>query len=169
MVDLIIALILLAGLATGLSRGIMRQAWALAALAVAAYLAGYVYVPVARLIDDFITSDSASKLLGFCISYGVASAVFSGPVDAMRRRRSKEERKAERQNDSAGERLGAGVLGVLETLCGVQVTSAVLLTYPIFGLDAWIKDSRILAAIFNQLPIMMSLLPSEFQHVLELF
>lgn len=177
MVDLIIALIFLGGFVSGIGRGVIRQAWALAALGVATYVAGYVYVPVADFIAGFtagfLDSENAIRLLGFFAAFGFTSAIFSIPVEARshgrRRERGQGQADEGRQAPLIGERFSAGILGVLESLGGVQAAAAVFLTYPILGWESWVKDSTILRTIFTELPLMISLLPSDIRGVFTMF
>lgn len=165
MVDAIVVFLLFVMFLSGLSRGTLRQLWSLAVLAISTYLAGHLYRSFTGLTGRFLSGETASNLAAFVLVYVVVSAVLSGPIEILLRINRE-------QWDTGGggsDRLAGAILGIIEGVGLIEVGAAVILTYPVLGWDGWLKASKLVAAFFSQWPLMMPLLPSEFQKVLEIF
>jgi uncharacterized membrane protein required for colicin V production len=163
MVDAILLFIVLMSFFSGLGRGLLRQVWALAVLALAVYMASHVYLNFTGLIGRFTSSDDVSKLASFVLTYGILSAVLNASMDMLVFRR----REDEKRRPTPADQLSGGALGALEGIGSIQVGAAVLMTYPVLGWEGWITSSNVIKAIFDQIPLMMPLLTQEFQHVVE--
>ena len=150
-------------LMSGLSRGTRRQLWALAVLAMSTFVSGNVYTAFLPFTRLFIESESGSRFAAFALVYIIVSVVLSAAIDALMihdRRRDDDLEPADR--------LAGAVLGVVEAAGVAEVLAALVLTYPVLHWDEWVLGSDLVSKIFRQWPVMLSLLPSEFQHVLEL-
>ncbi|MBM3135872.1 MAG: CvpA family protein [Chloroflexi bacterium] len=162
--DIIIVLILAASVLGGLGRGTLRAIWALVAVVISALAAGLLYQPIGSLIFAIFGHPNASKVLGFCIAYGLVNAVVNVPVHWW----------SSRENwtmpGCAGcwDRLVAGAVGLVEGIATVELGLIVLIKYPIWILGRAALESVIGQRLLANLPFMFRLLPDTFRSVLEL-
>lgn len=162
--DVIFLFFMFMMLLSGLARGAPRQAWSLAVLAVSTYLSGNVYSAFVNVTRPFVQNEVGSRFTSFVLVFIIVSALLNAPIDALVTRGRR------RANDVApGNRLAGGVLGVIEAIGVAEVSAALILTYPVLNWDGWVRSSGLIKNVLIQWPIMLSLLPSEFQHVIEVF
>ncbi len=165
MVDGIILFFLFVMFITGFSRGTLRQLWSLVVLALATYLSGNFYPSFTDLVRTSIPDPTGANLVSCILVFGVVSGILNGVVDAgARLRRERGDKKPGFVDRSVG-----SILGVIEAIGFVQVAAAVLVAFPVLGLDRWVETSKLLGAFFNIVPVMMPLLPGPFQQILLLF
>ena len=164
MVDGIILFFLFVMFITGFSRGTLRQLWSLVVLALATYLSGNLYPSVTDLVRASIPDSTGANVVSFVLIFGVVSAVLNVGADFVTRlRRERGEKKLGFFDRSLG-----SILGVIEAIGFVEVAAAVLIAFPVLGLDGWVATSNLLGAFFNIMPV-VPLLPATFQRILLLY
>lgn len=163
MADTIIVLFMLVMFIIGWVRGIARRLWALAALCIAVYLSGLLYTSFIGLAYMVVADDAGSRLLSFVGVYIILSAVLSVPADLLLRRLTGEES----ARLGIGERIAAGIVGVVEAAGVTQVAAAILTAFPVLGLDDIVKSSRAIRVLFDQWAFMMPLLPAELHMIFD--
>jgi uncharacterized membrane protein required for colicin V production len=163
MSDAIVLLFLFGMFMSGLGRGTLRQLWSLAVLALSTFLSGNLYLAFIHLTGRFIQSEDGSKLASFVLVFMVISGILNGPFDFLVRHVTR------REDDGTGfgDRMAAGVLGVIEAVGTVQVAAALLIAYPVLGWDNWVRASNVISTMISQALFMGPLLPFDLRVVLE--
>lgn len=156
--DILLLVLLAVPTIGGLFRGLVKSALALVGIILGVFLAGQFYDTVGGWLG-FISSTDAANVVGFLIVFlvtiivanllgnllkNVLSMTLLGWVD----------------------RLGGAVFGFL---LGAVFLSAILATWAkFFGSDA-ITESFIASALLDKFPLIMGLLPEEFDAVRDFF
>lgn len=165
MIDGFILFVLFVMFVVGFSRGTLHELWSLAVLALSTYLSGSLYLSFTDLAGRFILNENGSRLASFALVFIVVSSVLNGPVEALiRHRRGRWDEKS-----SFADRTAGSILGVVEAIGTIEVAASVLTAFPVLTWDGWVASSHLLGTFFSQWPLMMPLLPSTFQSVLQLF
>ena len=157
--DIIILILLLASIFGGLISGLIRSVFSLAGLIVGIVLAGRYYETLAEYMT-FISNETASRVLAFIIIFfivaviafllgalltKVASAITLGWVN----------------------RLGGAVLGLFLGALFVGAILAVCIKFSI--LSGTISESVLASILTDRLPLVLALLPDEFDAVSQFF
>jgi membrane protein required for colicin V production len=157
--DIIIIVILVISLVTGLRTGIIKAVLLLAGVVIGVILAGRYYLPLADNLT-FIPHEGATKILAFAIILiatmivatiigtlltKIASALLLGWIN----------------------RLGGAVLGLV--LGGIFCGAALAIWVKFIGIAGVIADSAIAPILLKYLPLVLALLPGEFDVVRSFF
>ena len=153
--DIVIIAVLIPGAFTGLRIGLIKASLSLAGLIVGINLAGRYYLTLAEQLT-FIPQEKVSQIVGFaiillCIMLIVGlltrliSMVMSGWVN----------------------RLGGIVFGLTISALSVSILLAIWVKF--FGMSQIVSDSGLASLLLNQLPIVLALLPSEFDVIRSFF
>jgi uncharacterized membrane protein required for colicin V production len=164
MINIIILLYLAVMFTSGFARGIGRQLWSLAVLGLSTIVAGNVYGAFSGLVIRYVHDEAGSRFLSFVLVFAVVSAIVSWPVEVIFFRSQPKREK----DEGIPDRMAAGALGILEGIGLVEVASIILLTFPVFGLDALVRSSSLAYQFLRQIGMIVPLLPSQFAQVLKL-
>ena len=154
--DLLIGLILLAGLIAGMARGTLRELWSLFTLAVATFFAGQLYPTAGAAIHGFVADANLSDFLGFAAFFVMILGLLNGPVDLVIH-------DWQVMFPRAVDRTLGGLLAVFEAAGVAEVLALLLTTYPVLHLDASARGSALARLMVGNWPVMLALLPPEFQ------
>jgi uncharacterized membrane protein required for colicin V production len=161
MVDGIILFFVFAMFIVGFSRGALHQFWSLAVLAVATYLSGFLSPSLVGYLDVYIPNPVAARLVSFVFVFIVSGGLLNIARTWMGGR-------ADETSDFA-DRSAGSVLGIVEAIGTIEVAAALLVTYPVLSLDTWITSSKVVGMLLDYAPVMLPLLPANFQGILLLF
>jgi len=164
LINAIVLFWLVAMFIAGFLSGTMRQLWSLAVVAISTVVAGSLYLSFIGFTSRFVSNDNGAKVLSFIIVFFAISFVLGGPVAAIIGRTGSRPRYALGFDDA----LGGGILGVIIAISLIEVAAVVIITYPVLGWSGWIKSSTLIQEFFIQFPIMMPLMPKEFQQAFQL-
>lgn len=144
----------------GLKRGLVKTILPLVGLIAGVFLAGQYYVSVAEWLFD--SPGGAAKAAAFSIVVGavvllasVLAKLVAGVLSLLLL--------------GWADRLGGGLFGLS---IGVVVAGAVLALmakFPLIGLDRVIMDSSLASVLLERFPLILSLLPEEFDSVRSFF
>lgn len=157
--DVVIIILLAAGVFTGLMTGLIRTALSLAGVIVGVVLAGHFYLPLAERLT-FIAQKGVANVVAFAIIFiavmviavalaallrWAVSAVMLGWID----------------------HLGGAILGLLlgAIFCGALL--AILGKY--IGMGDVISHSKLATILLDRIPVVFALLPAEFSSVRSFF
>ena len=142
--------------------GIIREVVTVIALVVGVLAAGFYYDDLAEDVLLFIDNDTAANVMAFLVLFGamalagqlaafllkqVAGLLFLGWLD----------------------HLAGAAFGLLKGLILVEVFLILFTTYPYFGLGDAIRGSAIAPLFLDGGPVLLKLLPSEFDSAVEAF
>lgn len=160
--DIVIIVVLIISFLGGLTRGIIGTVLPLAGLVVGIWLAGSYHGTVAGWLDGVIKNESWADVAGYAIivvlaliaSWVIASIlgkfvrlIFMGWID----------------------RLAGAALGLVLGAVLVGAALAALLKFQVFGVGNVIEDSGLAAVLLKYFPMVLELLPEEFESVREFF
>jgi len=157
--DIVIIIIVIASLVGGVKNGLIKSILSLVGVIVGVVLAGNYYLLLAEMLS-FIPHEGAAKIAAFAIIlvlvmvvFGIIAQLLTKLVSAL----------------LLGwvNRLGGAIAGVL---LGALFCGAFLAIWAKFmGMSGAIADSEIAPILLNYFPIVLSLLPSEFDPVRSFF
>jgi len=142
--------------------GFIREVVTVIAFVVGVLAAGFYYDDLARDVLLFIDDDTAASVLAFVVLFGAmalagqlaaillkqtASLLFLGWLD----------------------HLAGAAFGLLKGLILVEVFLILFTTYPYLGLDDTIRGSAIAPLFLDRGPVLVTLLPGEFDRAVEAF
>jgi membrane protein required for colicin V production len=157
--DIVIIIVLIVSVFSGLKNGIIKSVLSLAGLIIGVVLAGRYYLPLAEKLS-IIPHEGATKIIAFVIILGVVMTIFwiigellTKVISAI----------------MLGwvNRLGGAILGVV--LGGISCGAALAIWVKFMGMAGAIADSAIAPVLINYFPVVLSLLPSEFDPVRSFF
>ncbi|MGQ9572946.1 MAG: CvpA family protein [Dehalococcoidia bacterium] len=142
--------------------GIIREVVTVLALVVGVLAAGFYYNDLAQDVLLFIDDDTAANVLAFVMLFG--SAALGGQLAAFLLKQV------------AGllclgwlDHLAGAAFGFLKGLILVEVFLILFTTYPYLGLGDAIRGSAIAPLFLDRGPVLLKLLPSEFNDAVEAF
>ncbi len=150
-----IALLVILGIATlwGLRKGLIGVVIPLVGLVVGIFLAGVFYASIAEGI--FNSEAAIAKVAGFLIVLvavmvvaSLVSKVLTGMLSMIML--------------GWANRLAGGALGLVLSGVLLGVVLALVASFPIGGLDSTVRDSALAALLVERFPLVLSLLPEEF-------
>lgn len=156
--DIVLLLAIAGAVFNGFTSGLVRTALGLVGLVAGVLLGGRYYLSVADLLG-FIPNDAVTKivafLLIFCISIGAANLLGAFLAKGLR------------FLPFVGclDRLAGAVLGLLMGSATAAVVVALLVRFPLPGLEAAAKQSALAPYLLDYLPFMLALLPPEFEGI----
>ena len=148
----------------GLKRGLFATAWGLITLAVSTFVAGLVYPVAGLLITTLNPPPNGAPLLGFLFVYLFTTLLVVTPVEFFIRGRH-----IEVVLPGCQDHLVGGALGVVQGLAFAQVMLILVAHFPVLGIEAVLRDSVIAQSMLGGVPVMLKLLPPEFQDVILFF
>jgi membrane protein required for colicin V production len=135
--------------------GFIREVVTIVTVVLGVVLAGLFYEQLADDIGTFIDSERAARTVAFLVIFGTVA--LAGQVAAMLLK------------ETAGllmlgtfDHLAGAVFGLAKGVVIVQVLLILFATYPSLGLDDAISDSELSPMFTEQAPILLQVLPAEF-------
>lgn len=135
--------------------GLIREVVTIVSALLGIVVAGLFYEPLADDIGTFIDSERAARIAAFLAIFG--SIVLAGQVAAWLLR------------ETAGllmlgtfDHLGGAVFGLVKGILIIQVLLILFATYPSLDLDDAISDSALSPLFTERAPILLQILPAEF-------
>jgi len=142
--------------------GIIREVVAVIAFVVGVLAAGFYYDDLARDVLLVINNDTAANVIAFLVLFGAMA--LAGQLAAILLKQM------------AGllflgwlDHLAGAAFGLLKGLILVEVFLILFTTYPCLGLGDTIRGSAIAPLFLDRGPVLLKLLPSEFDRAVEAF
>jgi membrane protein required for colicin V production len=135
--------------------GLIREVVTIFSIIMGVLLAGLFYERLAGGLDSFIDSDKAAPTVAFLAIF-VATAVV-GQVVAMLLKET-----ASLLMLGVVDQLAGAVFGFVKGVVIIQVLLILFATYPSLGLGSAISDSRLAPLFTEKAPILLKVLPAEF-------
>lgn len=148
----------------GLMRGLFPSIWGLITLAASAFVAGLLYPVAGALITPLNLPPNGAPLLGFLFVYLFTSLILFSPVEVFVHGRH-----IELVLPGCQDHLAGGALGLLQGLAFAQLMFILLAHFPVLGIEEVLRRSVLASMLLSGRPVMLGLLPSEFQDVILLF
>ena len=139
---------------TSLTTGLIREALSLAGLIIGILLAGRYYTQVAQQLH-FISNQDAASVVSF-VAIFIVVAIASHLVASIL------QQVASLLFLGWADHLGGAVFGFAKGAIICEVVLILFARFPIFGLGSALNESRLASSFLSFIPILLSLLPSEF-------
>ncbi len=148
----------------GLRRGLFATAWGLVTLAVSTFVAGLLYPLAGLLLTTLNPPPHGAPLLGFLFVYLFTTLLIATPMEFFIRGRH-----IELVLPGCQDHLVGGALGFVQGLAFVQVMLILLTHFPVLGIESVLRSSVMAEKMLSGAPVMLKLLPPEFQDVVLFF
>ena len=158
--DVLIGITLALGAYTGLRKGIVGMLLPLVGLVIGVYLAGRYYQTVAERV--FSSQDSSMQIISFVLI--LLAVIFAASLVASLISRALPLILLGWLNGLLG-----GVLGILLAMMAWGTLLALLLLFPALAPEGLIGDSFLASVILERFPLLLALLPEEFDRVRTFF
>ncbi|HLE02978.1 MAG TPA: CvpA family protein [Dehalococcoidia bacterium] len=158
--DVLIGITLALGAYTGLRKGIVGMLLPLVGLVIGVYLAGRYYQTVAERV--FRSQDSSMQIISFVLI--LLAVIFAASLVASLISRALPLILLGWLNGLLG-----GVLGILLAMMAWGTLLALLLLFPALAPEGLIGDSFLASVILERFPLLLALLPEEFDRVRTFF
>ena len=135
--------------------GLIREVITIVSVIMGVVLAGLFYERLADDLKTFIDSDRAARIGAFLAIFGATALV--GHVAAMLLKET-----ASLLMLGTFDQLAGAVFGLAKGIVIIQVLLIVFATYPSLGLGNAIKDSSLSPLFIEKAPILLKVLPAEF-------
>jgi membrane protein required for colicin V production len=160
--DIIIILMLLIATVMGLRRGLIQTVLPLGGIMLGIVLAGLFYDSMANWLSTWLDSPSQAKIAGFVIIFSVVVAVvmviawlLSGFFKLM----------------LLGwvDKLGGAFFGLAIGILASSAVLAVIAKFPFSSVEGTVRGSGVAAFFLDHFPLVLGLLPREFDNVHQFF
>ena len=158
--DAVIVIALIGFTAAAFRAGLIREVVALAAVVLGVLVAGHYYRHLAEDVLLFIKNDKAAKVIAFLSLF--ASLALAGQLAAFVMKRAVSMLLLGWLDHLAG-----GILGLVKGLVLVELFLIFFATYPYLGLDKTIDGSGLAPLFLDNAPVLLKLLPGEFNWAVE--
>jgi uncharacterized membrane protein required for colicin V production len=148
----------------GLMRGMFPSVWGLVTLVASTFVAGLLYPIAGLLITTLNPPPNGAPLLGFLFVYLFTTLLVATPVEFFTRGRH-----IELVLPGCQDHLVGGALGLLQGLAFAQVMLILLAHFPVLGVEEVLRQSVMAQRMLSGAPLMLKLLPPEFQDVVVFF
>ncbi|MCJ7509887.1 MAG: CvpA family protein [Dehalococcoidia bacterium] len=142
--------------------GFIREVVAVIAVVVGVLAAGFYYDDLARDVLLFIDNDKAANVMAFLVLFGALA--LAGQLAAILLKHM-----ASLLLLGQFDHLAGAAFGLLKGLILVEVFLILFTTYPYLGLGGAIRGSAIAPLFLDRGPILVNLLPGEFDRAVEAF
>ncbi len=142
--------------------GIIREVVTVIAFVVGVLAAGFYYDDLAENVLLFIDDDTAASVAAFVMLFG--AVVLGGQLAAILLKQM-----AGLLSLGWLDHLAGAAFGLLKGLILVEVFLILFTTYPYLGLDGTIRGSAIAPLFLEGGPVLLKLLPGEFNSAVEAF
>ena len=153
--DIVIILIVAGTTLAAFRAGFIREVITLVSAFVGIVVAGQLYDDLAEDVLVFIDNRGAALAISFLVLLG--SVYLAGQLLAYLLKRA-----ASLLLLGWADSAGGALFGLLKGLIIVEVLLILFVTYPHFGLDGAIDDSALAPAFLDRVPLVLRLLPGEF-------
>lgn len=160
--DIVIIVVLVFFTFIGLRTGIIRTALTFGGIIIGIVLAGQFHVSLAEALSSYIADANIAKIVAY-IGIIVAVMVVANVVAYWLRR------VVRWLLLGWVDHLGGAILGVTIGAGICQAVLIVFIKYPFFGIDTTISDSQLAPVFLKYFPILLELLPEEFDIVRRFF
>ena len=160
--DIAIVLVLAFFAFSAFQSGLIREVVTLVSAVVGVVVAGMFYDDLARDVLVFIDDGTARRVIGFLILLG--SIYLAGQLIAVMLKQV-----AAILFLGWADRIGGSLFGFLKGLVVVEVLLILFVTFPKVGLDDAIDDSSLAAVFLDALPVLLFILPDEFERAVDAF
>ena len=146
----------------GLIRGLIRAAIAMAGVVGGIILAGIYYAPLSQWLSHYIHQDNAARILSFAfilIAVMVAAFVLGRFLHRL----------ARLVKLGWADRLGGAIIGLVIGALSLGAILAILAKFPFDGVGATIQESAMASVLLKHVPLVLGLLPEEFDSVRSFF
>jgi membrane protein required for colicin V production len=142
--------------------GIIREVVGVIALVVGVLAAGYYYDDLAENVLLVIDDDTAANVIAFIVLFGAVA--LGGQLAAFLLKRM-----ASLFSLGWADHLAGAAFGLLKGLILVEVFLILFTTYPYLGLGGAVRGSAIAPLFLDGGPVLLKLLPGEFDRAVEAF
>jgi membrane protein required for colicin V production len=142
--------------------GIIREVVGVVALVVGVLAAGYYYHDLAENVLLVIDDDTAANVIAFIVLFGAVA--LGGQLAAFLLKRT-----ASLFSLGWLDHLAGAAFGLLKGLILVEVFLILFTTYPYLGLGGAVRGSAIAPLFLDGGPVLLKLLPGEFDRAVEAF
>lgn len=160
--DIVIILIIGAFTVSAFSSGLIREVVTLVSAIAGVVFAGLFYDDLKRDLLVFIHDDETAFFFSFLALFG--SVYLAGQLIAMMLKRT-----ASLLLLGWADRAGGAAFGFLKGLVVVEVLLILFVTYPQVGLKRAIDGSALASVFLDALPVLLTLLPDEFERAVDAF
>lgn len=160
--DIVILLVVLAFTLSAYSAGLIREVVTLFAIVLGIVIAGILYDDLATDVLVFIDNEDAALAISFLILFGAVYLL--GQLTAYILKRA-----ASLLMLGWADHLGGALFGLLKGLIVVEVLLILFAAYPQLSLDDAIDDSRLAPFFLDDVPIVLRVLPGEFDDRIDRF
>lgn len=159
--DLVLVVIMLWAVRSSLEAGLIQELFTLLGLVAGILVAGRLYAPIARALSGQVPREVANAATFLAILVAVWFVV--GLLGRLARQM------ARKMLLGWADRLGGVFFGLLKGLVLVEILLVVLARFPIFDTEDLIRGSLIASWVSRYVPVVIALLPSEFQRLTTIF
>ncbi len=159
--DIAIILIVAFFTITAFSAGLIRELVTLASVVAGVVVAGLFYDDLARDVLVFINNKNAANIVAFLVLLG--AIYLAGQLIAIMLKQV-----AAVLLLGWADRLGGALFGLLKGLVVVEVLLIVFVTFNV-GLDNTIEDSVLASAFLDAAPLLLTILPDNFERAVDAF
>jgi membrane protein required for colicin V production len=160
--DAVIVIVIVWFTFAAFSAGIIREVVGIIALVVGVLAAGYYYDNLAESVLLVIDDDTAANVIAFLVLFGAVA--LGGQLAAFLLKRM-----ASLLALGWVDHLAGAAFGLLKGLILVEVFLILFTTYPYLGLGSAIRGSAIAPLFLDGGPVLLKLLPGEFNRAVEAF
>jgi len=153
--DGVILVLLIWFIFSAFTAGLIREVVTIVSAVLGVVLAGLFYERLADDIGAFVDSDRAARIAAFLVIFG--AIVLAGQVAAWLLKET-----ASFLMLGAFDQLGGAVFGFVKGIVIIQVLLILFATYPSLHLDDAISDSSLSPFFLERAPILLQVLPAEF-------
>jgi membrane protein required for colicin V production len=159
--DAVILVLLIWFVFAAFTAGLIREVVTIASAVLGVVLAGLFYERLAGDIGTFIDSDRAARTVAFLAIFGATA--LAGQVVAWLLKET-----ASMLMLGVFDHLAGAVFGLAKGVVIIQVLLLLFATYPSLGLADAIRDSALSPLFVERAPILLQILPAEFDAAKEL-
>jgi len=146
----------------GVRRGLIKTALALAGAVVGVLLAGQYYVPFSRWLSHYIHQTNVAQVVAFALIL-IAVLVIVFVLARLLRR------VASLVKLGWVDRLGGAIFGLAIGAVIFGALLAIFARFPFAGVETTIQESLVASVLLNHFPLVLGLLPEEFDAVRSFF
>ncbi len=160
--DIVIVLVIAFFVISAFRAGLIREVVTLVSVAVGVVVAGLFYDSLARDVLVFIDNEKTALIVGFLILLG--AVYLAGQLIAVMLKQA-----ASLLLLGFADHAGGALFGLIKGLIVVEVLLILLVTYPQLGLQADIDGSAIASLFLDAAPLLLFVLPDEFEQAVDAF
>ncbi len=160
--DIVIVVVIVFFAGSAFRAGLIREVVTLVSVAVGVIVAGLFYDDLARDVLSFIDDEKTALVVSFLVLLG--AIILAGQLVAVMLKQA-----ASLLFLGWADHAGGALFGLLKGLIVVEVVLILLVTYPQLGLQADIDGSAIASLFLDAAPLLLLVLPDEFERAVDTF